>query len=278
MTTTPITSPAGSAAQRETVVLLHSSAASSRQWDLLAEALQPRFDVHAIDLHGHGRQPLRGGTRPLSLHDDAALALAVLQRAGGGHLVGHSYGGAVALHLAAAHPECVESLALYEPVPFRLLADHRPEDEATREILAVGGEVQRLVGAGDADAAAAHFVDYWSGAGTWDRLGPSRRLAVSVRMPVVAMQFGTLFDEPLPPAALLRLRMPLLCLHGTRSTRAAIVLAALLRELLPEARHEALTGLGHMGPLTDAARVNERLLRFWRADIPGWQLPARTAA
>ncbi len=267
---------AGAATRRPAVVLLHSSAASSRQWDLLAESLEPRFEVHALDLHGHGRQPLRGGERPLSLHDDAELALQVLRHAGGGHLIGHSYGGAVALHLAAARPALVLSLALYEPVPFRLLAEHRADDPATQEILAVGREVQALVAAWRHDDAARHFVDYWAGAGAWAAMGPSRRLAVSVRMPVVAQHFRTLFDEALP--GLERLRMPVLCLHGTRSTRAAAALAALLRERLPEARHEALIGLGHMGPLTDAARVNERLLRFLRADVPGWQLPAESAA
>lgn len=276
MTPTEIHAIAAAVPRRQAVVLLHSSAASARQWDLLAEALEPRFDVHALDLHGHGRQPLRGGGRPFTLHDDAALALQVLQRCGGGHLVGHSYGGAVALHLAAAQPDLVLSLALYEPVPFHLLAEQRADDPATHEILAVGGAVQALVGRGQYDAAAEHFVDYWAGTAAWAAMGPSRRLAISVRMPVVAQHFRSLFEEALP--TLEPLQMPVLCLHGTRSTRAAAALAALLREQLPEARHEALTGLGHMGPLTDAARVNERLLRFLRAEVPGWQLPAASAA
>ncbi|WP_372472278.1 alpha/beta fold hydrolase [Jidongwangia harbinensis] len=35
--------------------------------------------------------------------------------AGGAHLVGHSYGGTVAMLAAAAHPDLVRSLALIEP-------------------------------------------------------------------------------------------------------------------------------------------------------------------
>jgi pimeloyl-ACP methyl ester carboxylesterase len=115
---TPVTTPAPtSTSTRPTVVLLHASGSSSRQWDLLSRTLRATHEVHAVDLHGHGRRPAWPGSRPLSLHDDARLALEVLERAGGGHVVGHSYGGAVALHLAAAHPHRVHSLALGVGVP-----------------------------------------------------------------------------------------------------------------------------------------------------------------
>ena len=72
--------------------------------------------------------------------------------------------------------------------------------------------------------------------------------------------------------------MPLLCLHGTRSTSAAQQVAALLHTLLPHGRHEALEGLGHMAPLTHALAVNDRLMRFLNVDVPCWHLPAQRAA
>jgi pimeloyl-ACP methyl ester carboxylesterase len=111
---------------RESVVLLHSSAASARQWDALAERLRPAFEVHAIDLHGHGRQAPWRCDRALSVHDEVAIVLPAMERAGGAHQIGHSYGGAVALHLEAARPSLVRSLAVYEPVLFHLLAHHEP--------------------------------------------------------------------------------------------------------------------------------------------------------
>jgi pimeloyl-ACP methyl ester carboxylesterase len=249
---------------RETVVLLHSSGASARQWDALADALDARFDVHALDLHGHGRRPGWAGARPLSIHDDAAIALDILARTGGGHVIGHSYGAAVAVHVAAAQPWRVRSLALYEPVLFRLLADHAPELPAAHEAAALGRLICASVAQGRMADAAEHFVDYWSGSGTWARMGPERRHAVARRMPSVAAHFDALNAAALPPAALARLTMPLLCLHGTRSTPVAVAIAALLRMLLPAGRHEALAGLGHMAPLIDAPIVNTRLLRFLR--------------
>jgi pimeloyl-ACP methyl ester carboxylesterase len=256
------------ARRRETVVLLHASASSSRQWDALAEALAPHFDVQAIDLHGHGRGPAWTGERPFSLRDDVALAHDVLERAGGGHVVGHSYGAAVATHLAVAHPGQVQSLALYEPVLFSLLAAQAPTSPGIAEAFALAAFVREQVGHGAPAAAAERFVDYWSGTGAWHAMSPNRQQAVAERMPVVAQHFATLTGEPLPAHALQRLRMPLLCLRGSRTTLAALHVSALLRCLLPQGRHEVLDGLSHMAPLTHPLAVNERLLRFLHFDTP----------
>ncbi len=266
----------GRAANRPTLVLLHASASSARQWDALAQSLRSQFDVHAIDLHGHGQRP--APDRALSVHDDAALARAVLERAGGGHVIGHSYGAAVAVHLAAAAPQLVHSLALYEPVLFRLLADHAAGSYGAREVFELATFVWEQVAQHQLLPAAERFVNYWSGPQAWQRLPEDKRQAIAARMPVIDQQFRTLVHEALPPAALAAIDMPLLCLHGTRSTSAALQMAALLRALLPHGRHEALEGLGHMAPITHALAVNDRLMRFLNVDLPCWRLPAGRAA
>jgi pimeloyl-ACP methyl ester carboxylesterase len=278
MNVLPSSLPGASAAPRPTLVLLHASASSARQWDALAESLRATFEVHAIDLHGHGQRPLPAHGQALSVHEDAALARAVLERAGGGHVIGHSYGAAVAVHLAAATPRLVHSLALYEPVLFRLLAEHAPGSYGAREVFELATFVWQQVRQGEADRAAKHFVNYWSGPGAWQRLPAERQQGVATRMPVIDQQFKSLVREPLPAPALARLTMPLLCLHGTRSTSAAQQVAALLQNLLPHGRHEALEGLGHMAPLTHALAVNDRLMRFLNVDVPCWRLPAQRAA
>lgn len=248
--------------KRDTVVLLHASGSSARQWDRLADTLRCTHDVQAIDLHGHGRRAPWSGVGPLSLHDDAALALEVLERAGGGHLVGHSYGGAVAMHLAAARPALVRSLAVYEPVLLHLLAEHAAPAPGAIEVFAVAAQIRRRAGEGDGHSAAACFVDYWSGPGTWQGLEPRQQGAIVSRMATVIAHFDTLRAEPLPPAARRQLRMPVLVLHGSRTTRAARLVAGLLEQLLPAATHVSLAGLGHMGPLTNPEPVNQQLLRF----------------
>ena len=260
----PIPRESNSPPAREAVVLLHSSGASARQWNLLADALRPTHDVHAIDLHGHGRRPPWTGARPFSLRDDQRLALEVLEQAGGGHVIGHSYGGAVAMHLAARRPGLVRSLAVYEPVLLHLLASLAPDSAGTREVHVVAARMRERVEAADGSGAAGRFVDYWSGPGSWRRMDPMRQGAIASRMATILAHFDTLSGEPLPPATWHRLEMPLLVLHGSRTTNAARTVARLLRWRLPRADHVMLPGLGHMGPLTHASRVNERLLAFLR--------------
>ena len=249
------------ASARPTVVLLHSSAASAKQWEALGACLQPAFDVHAIDLHGHGARPAWPGERPMTLDDEAQLVLPIVERAGRAHLIGHSYGGAVALHLALKRPALVSSLAVYEPVLFSLLK-RDPAGVAAREAFELAARMRLLVGAGESAAAAGAFVDYWAGGSAWSRMTPPQQRSVASRMTTVVQHFDALCGEPPPPDQLARLPMPMLCLTGSRSTAAARRIGELLHELIPGRQHETLDGLTHMGPITHPALVNERLLRF----------------
>jgi pimeloyl-ACP methyl ester carboxylesterase len=270
----------------DTVLLLHSSASSARQWDALAGRLQGRWKVHALDLHGHGLQPDWPGDGPedasFTLADDAALAEPLLRRAGRVHLVGHSYGAAVALQLATLHPQRVASVLAYEPVLFRWLIEshggsHGEEPALTApalDVLAIAGAIDEDLARGDTDSAGARFVDFWSGAGAWQALPPQRRQAIAARMPAVQRHFDALIGEPTLHRALPRLPMPLLFLSGERTVPAARRIAALLRDALPAAGHETLPALAHMGPLTHAHAFNQRVEQFLLAQHRRVAVPA----
>jgi pimeloyl-ACP methyl ester carboxylesterase len=245
-----------------TVVLLHSSASSARQWDALAAALRPRFQVHAIELHGHGARPPWPDERPLTLADEAALVEPALAARGGVHLVGHSYGGAVALKLAALHPRRVCSLVAYEPVLARWLAADPAGAPLAQGLWALAAINAASIAAGETTAAARRFVEFWSGAEAWAMLSGERQRAVAARMPAVQRQFDALAGEPMAPQAIAALRLPMLLLSGSRTAPAARHTAALLRRALPAARHETLADMGHMGPISHAAQVNWRIAQF----------------
>lgn len=263
----------------ETVVLLHSSASSSRQWQMLAAQLQPQYRVIAIDLHGHGRQADWRGDSPLTLAGEAALALPLLPIEGA-HVVGHSYGGAVALKLATLAPQAVRSLSVYEPVLAAWLVDDDAHSPAAREFLATGAFVDRALARGEHELAAWHFVDYWGGPGAWAALSPERQAALAPRMPAVGAHFGALLGERMGPLALAALPMPMLCLHGDATRASTRRVAQLLRAVLPGARHEALHGMGHLGPITHAAEVNACIRAFIERRLPAMplQLAALAAA
>jgi len=123
---------------RPVVVCLHGSAGNSHMWRALVDMVRDRCTIltPAIDLSAGG--------------DLQSVAEQVLLQVGASasrfHVVGHAYGGAVALQLAQWVPERVASLVLYEPsaapgidaaildMPVRLLCGTRSWPVARRII------------------------------------------------------------------------------------------------------------------------------------------------
>jgi len=251
-----------SVGEGESVVLLHSSASSGRQWATLADRLGRRFRAHAVDLHGHGATPAWPHDRPMKLEDEIALIEPLLRVPGGVHVVGHSYGGALALKIAALFPRRVKSVAVYEPVLFRLLFDYRPRDRAASDVLMTATSLHNWLELGHLERAAQRFVDFWSGAGSWDALPAPHRELIAARMPAVAGHFHALFHDTLDLTAVSRLPMPVLCMTGARTRAVTRRISELLRYALPDARHVVLDGMGHMAPVTHAAAVVDCIAGF----------------
>lgn len=91
------------------------------------------------DRPGHGQTPSRG---PEDMEVDGVWVAELL--GDGAHLVGHSFGGCVALAAAAQRPEAVTSLTLIE-APLFGLAEDDPD------VAALSAELHRLHGAHDMD-------------------------------------------------------------------------------------------------------------------------------
>lgn len=96
------------------IVLLHGLASSSHIWDLIGPLLAQRFRVIAVDQRGHGAsdKPDTGYDFPDFVADLRHLigALGLTPTV----IVGHSWGGNVALQYAVTHPQDVSQLALVD--------------------------------------------------------------------------------------------------------------------------------------------------------------------
>lgn len=250
------------------VVMLHSSASSARQWQTLAEALRADHGVHAIDLFGHGPRAAWTGPAPMRLADEAAPIEALLDALGGAHLVGHSYGAAVALKLASRRPSLVRSLAVYEPVLFGLLRSDAASRRELASVVAVADAMRESVERGDALDAARRFMTLWSGAAAWESLPEDRRASFAMRMPVVLQHFDALFADPINAVDVARLRVPTLLLEGAMTVTPAQRIADHVHAALPHAHRVRLAGLGHMGPVTHAHAVNRHLTDFLTGQTP----------
>src|SRR4029079_397981 len=128
-------------------VFLHGTAASPRQWRELIGRLRYPFEIFTLDLPEHVPHDVRLAQRSLSQE-----AQALMHRLRGlgqpFHLVGHSYGGALALRIALQWPGLVRSLTLFEPAMFHLLRDGQPIERQMHE------DIRHLVDALEAAHAA----------------------------------------------------------------------------------------------------------------------------
>jgi len=240
----------------EPVVLLHSSGLSGRQWRRLSELLLSKnFRTIVPDLLGSGRSSAWPEGHPFSFHYDVEVVEALLDRIDGpAHLVGHSYGGLIALRAAAVAPTRVRSLALYDPVVFGVLDEHRDRD-ALADLSPV--RFSWSVSPAEREAWLEGFANYWNGPDAWKQLQAPVRSEFARVGWVVHEGARSLVADRAPASTYTGLRIPTVLLTGTESPLAAGRIIERLAEALPNARIESTAGAGHMGPLTHADRVNE---------------------
>src|SRR5262249_57204903 len=135
------------------------------------------FRVFAADSYDAGKSPHWPSDRVIHLRDEVGLIEPVLTRAGSSTaLVGYSYGAAVALIAALANPGRIRAIALYEPTLFALLDAETPAPNEAEGIRNVVAEAGVALDAGNQEAAAERFIDYWTRPGTCARPPAQRHL------------------------------------------------------------------------------------------------------
>ncbi|OBF33810.1 alpha/beta hydrolase [Mycobacterium sp. ACS1612] len=96
------------------ILAVHGLTGHGLRWQTLATRHLPDYAIVAPDLIGHGRS---SWAAPWNIDANVAALADVLDAEAEGPVVvvGHSFGGAVALNLAAARPDLVASLVLLDP-------------------------------------------------------------------------------------------------------------------------------------------------------------------
>ena len=97
------------------VLLIHGSGGNAESAWAPVQALGERFELVAPNRSGYPPNPQ---LERIDFEEQAEELAPLLE--GGSHLVGHSYGGVIALLVAARRPEAVLSLAVSEPPAFAL--------------------------------------------------------------------------------------------------------------------------------------------------------------
>jgi lipase len=235
------------------VLALHCSLAHGGAFNALAQNL-PGFALRAPDLIGHGKAPDWDGI--CDYH--AAVTAQALAEIGDQpvDLIGHSFGGTVALRLAVEHPRRVRSLTLIEPVFFA--AAKQAADPAWDSFLADHHAFAALVASGEKTAAAWHFHAVWGGDAGFDSLPARMQTYMADRIHLITAPWNVLLEDSANLQAKGRisaLNMPVLLIHGDQSPPIINAIIHALAAQIPQATSAQIAGAGHMLPISHAAKV-----------------------
>ncbi len=249
---TAVWSEAAGDAGADPVVMVHGSMDRSAGLLRLSRRIDGEFRVVRYDRRGYGRSAHVGPpwTAPANVQDLAGL---VERTAHGGRvaIVGHSYGGNVALALAASRPDLVRGVVVYE-TPLSWL-DWWPGTTA-------GAAAMGAAGPGDAAEA---FMRRLVGDEAWERLPTSTQQQRRAEGPAMVAELADLRRQA--PWQAGDVRVPVLALYGERGRPHHRAAMEHLGETLPDCRVEMVGDCGHAGPHTHAGVVAAPIVRFVRS-------------
>lgn len=227
------------------LLLLHATLSSSRQLRTLAARLGQHFSVISVDRRGSGDSTDAAPRPPrpidVATHLDDLAAIAASENLRSAVVVGHSYGGCVALELASRRPELVSAVVAYEP-PYGAVAAL-----GVREHMAdIGRRTLAAAEHQDLAAAALVFMAGVSGEAAVTALSTAARERIG-RAGTGAVADATLLG--MDPNGLASIDRPVLVATGEASAALYAEIAAELCRRIPGASRQRIVGADHMAPI-----------------------------
>ena len=104
------------------IVLVHGMGSAATAWKPLTPLLQERFNVITVDLPGHGQTPMIAGQAmdPISIGELVVREIKEQFGVTEFDVIGNSWGGWIALEMAASFPDSVRSVTALAPAGFWL--------------------------------------------------------------------------------------------------------------------------------------------------------------
>ena len=237
-----------------TVVLVPGSCSTGAAWRPVIASWKGRFRYVTTSLLGYGGTAERRTAQDPCISHEAEMLEAVIRKAGGPvHLVGHSFGGLVALAVAFRDLVPLASLTIVEAPAAELLRECN-EDRHYRAFRQMTESYFADFESGNQEAIAS-MIDFYGGAGTYASWPPRVRAYAVETTPVNILDWASAYGFALSGSKLAALNVPTLVLRGGASHAAVQRANELLGTHIREASLMTIAGAAHFMIATHAADV-----------------------
>lgn len=249
------------------VLFLPGSFSTPAAWRALQAHLPPRYRMLSTSLCGYGKTDETRTAKDYGIEHEVRVVEAVIKRAASPiHLVGHSFGGTVALATALTCDIDIRSIATFEASPLALLGEGPPAAlyDAVRQVSSSFEVAHR---AGERNAAA-RIIDFWGGEGTFARLPHPAQDYCRTTAAANVLDWHTGFGFEARRADYARLTPPMLVVRGEFANKAMIEMTDALATSVPNVRSAVVEDASHF-LIISHARECAVLLSDFLAEVAG---------
>jgi pimeloyl-ACP methyl ester carboxylesterase len=237
-----------------TVVLVPGSCSTAAAWRPIVSHWENRFRCVTTSLLGYGGTAERRTPVDTDIAREAEILEAVIRRAGAPvHLVGHSFGGLVALAVALRNQVSLLSLLIIE-APGPELLRSMGEWQHYRAFREMTDSYFSAFDAGET-AAIASMIDFYGGAGTFAAWPQRIRDYAVATTAVNILDWACAYGFRPTPASLAAIDVPTLVLRGAASHPAVQRANELLVKCMTTASVVTIEGAAHFMLPTHAREV-----------------------
>lgn len=227
-------------------IFIHGSFANSQSWKKILKELDQKSSNYVVDLPGHGgtADPDDFESPTLKPEIDAIKKLIENKMPDKDlHLIGHSYGGVVALGITMQKILPVKKLTLFEPVDVSVLPIFN-EVVATNEISKFMTEHKKIANIDDA-AACARVIDFWGGHGSFEQIPVHIQKQMILMTKNNMRHWENCRNNGMEKEEYNNLNIPVTLVHGSRSNSVAKAICTSLHRNLPNSNIHIINGASH---------------------------------
>lgn len=253
------------------VVLVHGALGDFRTWSRQVALLAQKYHVVSYSRRYHEPNSLPDGEIDYThrRHVDDLISLIEALGPGSAHLVGYSYGAAVAALVAMERPELVDSLILNEPSLFSMISE--PLDKVSLRFHSVALNVlQKLTENGEQRLAVREYVNIVLGKDVFDELPLEDLLIINQNAHTLGPMLRTYFEPTnLDHSSAQKITTPTLLISGEHSPGIYRAITRELNNCLPAAESVILPGASHGLQMEKPEDFGVALMEFLSKNLRG---------